>query len=259
MSVEELAKATGRTVGVINNYLIRYDKRNGSADISFGLPKDALPVNTFKSSAEWRVLKKQFDKSELAFFLKKYNKFITQFRGNVLPSEETQIVHLLKFEILMNRCMQSMKGNKNDISRISKQIRDFNEKTRDTDLSDPQMLFLQNLEERLAGAKAGQSAKSSEYVKLEEKHISLMRELKATRDQRLEKIDEATKDFMGLIKALEESEFRETEGRQLELIKKAVNKEETKLLSPVVFPNGEVDCPILSSESKIFKKEESNG
>ena len=256
--MEELAKATGRTVGVINNFLVRYDKRNGNQDVSFGLPKDAVAKNTFKSSSEWKVLKKQFDKSELQFFLKKYNKFIAQFRGNVLPSEETQIIHLLKFEILMNRCMQSMKQNKNDIRRISGQIAAFNEKHGDSDLSDTQMLFLQNLEERLAGAKAGQSAKSSEYVKLEEKHISLMRELKATRDQRLEKIDEATKDFMGLIKALEETEFRETEGRQLELIKKAVIKEEQKLLSPVVFPNGEVDCPILNSESNIFKKEESN-
>lgn len=200
-------------------------------------------------SSEWKVLKKQFDKQELSFFIKKYNKFIAQFRNNVLPSEETQIVHLLKFEILMNRCMQSMKQNKNDISRISKQIGAFNEKTAGRDLTDNEMLFLQNLEERLAGAKAGQSAKSSEYVKLEEKHISLMRELKATRDQRLEKIDEATKDFMGLIKALEEREFRDTEGRQLELVKIAVEKEEKKLLSPCVFPDGNVDCPILSSQN----------
>lgn len=246
---------TGRTPTVIKNFLKKRHVTKETAPL-LGLPKDNLSLVKFTKSPEWSVLQYQLDKKELLFFLKKFNKFTSQFGEDVTATEETQVTQLIKFEILMNRVLRAMKSTKTDIIRISRAISAFNKANEGKDLSDTQLDYITKMEDRLAGAKAAQSAKSSEYVKLQQEHNSLMKALKATRDQRLEKIESATKDFMGLIKALEDSEFRDTEGRQLELVKKAVALEEQKLMSPIVYPDGNVDIPLLCAKSNFDKKVE---
>lgn len=212
---------------------------------------NAVNGSSFKISSEWQILKSQFDKKELSFFFKKYNKFVAQFDNQVTASEEMQIIDLLRFQILMNRVMRLMKQNKFDIARINKQIKDFHFQHKGQDLTDAELDYIARLEELLAGAKASQSAKIAELTKLNLEARALTKDLKATRDQRLEKVEAASKDFMGLIKALEEREFREQEGRQLELVKKATDNESKKLREEIKYSDGEWDSPILDEKTVL--------
>lgn len=249
MSIEEIAKEVRRTPSIVEKFLKRYEKATAMGNIT--VPKAAISDHALRVSPEWSILKGQLNKTELSYFVKKYNKMAAQFGGDVLASEETQIVHLLKFEILMNRVMRMMKTNQSDIIRLSREIGQFREKKGEGKLSKTELEMLINMEDKLAGAKASQGAKTGEYQKLQAEHRGIMKDLKGTRDQRLEKIQEATKDFMGMIKALEDKEFRDTEGRQLELVRKAVQQEEIKLRKKIVYNDGVADSPILDYSSEM--------
>lgn len=254
MPIDELCKKTGRTKGVIENFKKRLAK-HGTKQGNFFAKTEGVRQHVFKMSGEWQILKTQFDKKELNFFYRKYNKFVSQFNNEVTASEEIQIINLLRFEILINRIMKLIKQNKHDIVRLNASIRDFRIKYQGEDLTEAQMEYLIKTEELLAGAKAGQSAKITELTKLHGEHRVLMKDLKATRDQRLEKVEAASKDFMGLIKAMEERDFREQEGRQLELVKKATSNEAKKLREEIQYPDGEWDAPILDEKFMEMQNE----
>lgn len=239
---------------MIENYIRRH-KLHGDKKSYLLTEKEAVTASSFKISNEWKILKSQFSKKELNFFFKRYNEITSQFK-EVTATEKIQIIDVISFIILKNRVLAVMKQNKFDIVRLNKQIKDFYIKHQGEDLTDAQLEYIAKLEEILAGAKASQSAKVAEIQKLSLEERALLKDLKATRDQRLEKVEAASKDFMGLIKALEEREFREQEGRQLELVKKATENEAQKLRDEIQYSDGEFDSPILDSKTVLNSEKE---
>ena len=64
----------------------------------------------------WVELKQQFTEGELELFKYHWARIISQFKDDVIPTEELQVVDLIKLELLMNR---SLKYNKENIEQIS--------------------------------------------------------------------------------------------------------------------------------------------
>jgi len=212
---------------------------------------EASIVKQFKKTPEWDALKEELIEQELDYFEFRFGKLVGQFKNDVLPSEETQIFHLIKLEILMQRNLRGAKKSLSDIRRLEMELtKIYGKYTDGKDMPDTIRNFVLNLENQLLSARSAQQSKSTEYVKLQEKHSAIMKELKATRDQRITKADNAKKDFLTLLKQFQEADYREAEGKQMAMVQLATRKEMKRLTEYHEYIDGTVDKPILNAEDK---------
>lgn len=202
-----------------------------------------------RTSPEWEALKQEFTENECDYFGHRFGKLMSQFKEDVLATEETQIFQLIKFEILMQRNLKGAKRASSDIRRMESELTKIFAEHEGTDMPDNTRNLVLNVENQLLSARSAQSSKSTEFVKLQEKHSALLKELKATRDQRISKIESSSKDILGLLKAMQDAKFRVQEGRQQALVNLAVEKEEGRLGEYHTYEDGVVDRPILSADT----------
>ena len=87
----------------------------------------------------WLELQNQFTDEELKLFQYHWSRIISQFKDDVIPTEELQVVDLIKLELLMNR---ALKGNKDNIEQITAlEALVALERQRDPDNQDKDALF----------------------------------------------------------------------------------------------------------------------
>lgn len=202
-----------------------------------------------RRTPEWRSLRTEFTKRELKYFAHRYAKHMAHFRENITAPEETQLAQLIRYEIYMQRIASDAKASLRDKKRIELLIQRFWLRNKDADLDDAAMKVLNDLEQKVASLRAGETSKSTEMVKYQEKHMALMKELKATRDQRLNKVESSKDNIVSLIKALQEESFRNAEGDKLERVKIVAKKEFNRLAEYHTYIDGEIDKPILSADT----------
>jgi hypothetical protein len=94
----------------------------------------------------------------------------------------------------------------------------------------------------------------SEVRELHKRSGAILKDLKGTRDQRLKNVEERNKTLVDVIKNLEERDYREKEGRYINLMKEATKKERLRLskvhdYGASINKPGIVDRPILNSET----------
>ena len=204
-----------------------------------------------RNSKAWKQLREEFDVDELEYFEEQYTKYIDQFREDVLVTEETQIFLVIKFEIMMHRNAKAKRNASKDIARLSKLQSDFLARfTSPSEMSDEDRTFLLNVETQIQAAKASEQARSTEYIKLEEKHQALLKDLKATRDQRVTRIESSKETYLAVIKKLADQEEREILGRQMEIMKMATDREFKRLSATHTFEDGSQDSPVLIPEEQ---------
>jgi hypothetical protein len=204
-----------------------------------------------RATMAWKKLKDQFEADELVKFEEQYLALMAQFKEDVMATEEGQIMKAVKYDLLMDRNLVDRRKARQDIARLEK-CRDnfFEAKGTSAGTWDmPDREFLLNLEGQINQAKAAEQSKTKEFTDLEAKHQALMRDLKATRDQRISKIESSKVTFLGLLKALQDPNFRQEEGRQAELMKLASDKELKRLAQPHKYDDNNEDLPILSAET----------
>jgi hypothetical protein len=232
----------------------RWIRENMSLDVGI----DGEPVtleeneirNELRASPEWEELQEQFVEQELRRFEHKYTKLMSQFRNDVMPTEEMQIFHLIKFDILMDRNLKSRARAVQDINRIEKDIEDIsnqypNRKSMDDDVRNR----LLNLQNQLLASQQAEQSKTTEYVKLSEKHSALMKELKGTRDQRITKAENSKKTFIELLKELQDEEIRRLAGEDMELMELAMNTERKRLSASHQYVDDTYDQPLLTPDT----------
>ncbi|MBY0525584.1 MAG: hypothetical protein K2R98_19420 [Gemmataceae bacterium] len=252
LTVDEIAANLDRTPLTVRDFI----EKNVPPDTTgMTMPKaEAIKVTVrqeLRHSMAWKSLNDEFTNEELEYFEERYVTMMSQFKEDVLPTEETQIFLLIKFEILMNRNLKERRRARDDIERLMRvqttHLKQFQGKVENMD--DAAKQFMLNVETQIISAKAAESTRTTEYVKLEEKHQALMKDLKGTRDQRISKATDAKVSFLGLIKNLQEHDIREAEGRQMELMRLATEKELRRLGQPHKYDDGNQDQPVLSAET----------
>lgn len=197
---------------------------------------------------EWKQFQKELTKEELEFFVYRYRKLVNQFREDLLASEETQVFLLIKFEILMTRNLQERKKILDEITRIEALLNVVSVKKNVNERLE--------MEKILGKLRLASTDYTNEYVRLEEKHAALMKDLKSTRDQRIKHLENAKTTFLDIIKMLQDDEIREIEGRQIELVRMATQKEYKRLSAFYTYGDNQVDRPILNGE--IIEEETNN-
>jgi hypothetical protein len=240
-SIEEAAARSSVSIEKVKDIL----KENGLLEVKKRGPKK-VAISTLLSNEEfWEQLKQQLTDEEIIYFSDQYSKHIEQFERTapVLHTEKMQVMHLVRSEILLNRCLVRQKDyhikieeKKIEIDRLAKEnpVKNAAE--------------IRSLEQLINTFNASFSSFNDEAKVLMDKISGLRKELKATREQRTKNMKDANTNFSAFILALEEETLREREGIKMNIFRAAMEKERARLLNYHKYMDGDIDFPIMSPE-----------
>lgn len=201
---------------------------------------------SLRQKPEWLQISNQFDPDELKHFEHKYNELVAQFDNDVTATEDMQIIHLIKLELLTNRILVDIRKLEKDQRRIRKNLAAFRSIG---NLTETDIERISGLEESLSSLISIAHGKNKEYIQLDAEYVKQMREMKGTREQRLKNIEERKENWMALMKAVQDKDFIEQEGSMLAKIQKAVDNERKRLTDYHQYGDNQLDQPILSAET----------
>jgi hypothetical protein len=194
----------------------------------------------------WIELQQQFSEDELKLFQYHWARIISQFKDDVMPTEELQIVDLIKLELLMNRDLKYNKESIEQISALESLI--LVERQRDADQIDRDDLF--NMERQVASLKASTESLNKDYRELQTKKNSMLKEMKATREQRVKRLEDSKQNFTSWMAYLVGNpEVAMKYGEEMEKMRLAMEKEKERLSEYHKFSDQMVDQPFLTPET----------
>lgn len=238
MTVDDIAKRLDRDVESIDSFIKRKLKRGLSIEEEVAFELEDRPY--------WKELENQFTFEELELFKYHWTRIIAQFKDDVFPTEELQVVDVIKLEILMNRCLKSNKDNISEMSVIEKLIRD--ERALDKDQRDQD--YLMNMERQIAALRASQESLNRDYRELQTKKAAMLREMKGTREQRIKRLEDSKQSFTSWIASLMQNpEMMKQYGIEMEKMKMAMKKEEERLSAYHKYEDGQIDQPFLTPDT----------
>jgi hypothetical protein len=243
LSIETIADQLNRSTAPIKRYIeeqklfVSPDEKRDDETLRYKL----------RSKTFWEEIQRQFDESsgELKYFEDTWIGLIKQFREDVLPAEELQIKQFITIDILINRSMKERKRHITDTEKLQKLVDDEYAKPEDQ----RDIPKLANLETQLGFARNSIANYTNEYTKLLNEQQKISKDLKATREQRIKRVEDGKSSWVGLIRMLEEEEIREKEGRQMEILALATEKAKQKMFELHQYNDGSLDKPFLTPES----------
>jgi hypothetical protein len=245
ISLDDIANSLNRTKAPIKRYIEENRLLEGN-DI---LNDEEYLRSKLHSKTFWSEIKKQFDNEtgELEYFENVWINLIKQFREDVLPAEELQIKQFITIDILINRSMKERKRHIAETEKLQKLVDKEYEKLEDQ----RDIPKLTNMETQLSFARNSIANYTNEYTKLLNEQQKISKDLKATREQRIKRIEDGKSSWVGLIRMLEDEEIREKEGKEMEIIRLATEKAKFQLQDYHEFVDNSVDRPFLTPESVL--------
>ena len=249
LSLEDIANQLNRNIDHIKRYVTEnqlYEPEENKAE--YNLLKQKLHGKTF-----WKEISRQFDQEtgELEYFEDVWINLIKQFREDVLPAEELQIKQFITIDILINRSMKERKRHISETEKLQRLV--------DAEYSKPEdqrdIPRLANLETQLSFARNSIASYTNEYTKLLAEYQKVSKDLKATREQRIKRIEDGKSSWVGLIRMLEDEEIREKEGKEMEILAIAANQVKNKLSDYHSYADNTLDSPFLTPET-ILQRED---
>jgi hypothetical protein len=244
MPLDEIASELDRDPDSVESF-IKNKLRRG---ISRQKQKELNAAYDLKNRPYWSDLKAQFSSQELEMFLFHWGRIISQFRDDVLPTEELQVIDAIKLELLMNRALKEQQANMLGIENFEGLIEDEKNKApgdRDID-------YIFNLERQVAVQRAAQESIARDYKDLQTKKNAMLKELKGTREQRIKRLEDSKETFASWIQALAlRPEMRDGLGTEMEKMRLAMDKERVKLTEYHKYEDGVVDQPFLTPDSVL--------
>lgn len=251
LSIDDIANSLNRTKAPIQRYI----EENRLLEDQDALNDEVYLKAKLHSKTFWSEIKKQFDNTtgELEYFENVWINLIKQFREDVLPAEELQIKQFITIDILINRSMKERKRHIAETERLQELVDKEYQKPEDQ----RDIPKLTNMETQLSFARNSIANYTNEYTKLLNEQQKISKDLKATREQRIKRIEDGKSSWVGLIRMLEDEEIREKEGREMEIIVMATEKAKQSLYDYHGFVDGGVDRPFLTPESVLSDNEDS--
>jgi hypothetical protein len=244
-TVQEIAADLNRNVDPVQRYINENNLLMVSSSEEFKnnqLLRHKLYTKTF-----WSEIKRQFDEDtgELQYFEDTWIGLIKQFREDVLPAEELQIKQFITIDILINRSMKERKRHIAETDKLQKMVDKEYDKLEDQ----RDIPKLANLETQLSFARNSIANYTNEYTKLLNEQQKISKDLKATREQRIKRIEDGKSSWIGLIRMLEDETIREKEGREMEILSLATIKYKNKLSEYHTFQDQTLDKPFLTPDT----------
>lgn len=241
LTIQKIAESLNRSVAPIEKFIKQNNILDSEDQEQFDTLRNKLHAKSF-----WQEIVRQFDSEsgELTYFENTWINLVKQFREDVLPAEELQIKQFITIDILINR---SMKERKRHISETEKlQVKVDKEYDKPEDQRD--IAKLTNLETQLSFARNSIASYTNEYTKLLNEQQKISKDLKATREQRIKRIEDGKSSWVGLIRMLEDEEIREREGKEMQIISMATEKAKKDMAELHTYEDGSVDPPFMIPE-----------
>ena len=211
-----------------------------------GLSREEAASYELEDRLCWKELIQQFEASELELLKDNWGKIISQFKDDVTPTEEMQVLDLVKLDILMNRCLKQNREAVSQMSQLNTLVNE--ERSRDKDQQDSDMIFM--LERQVATLLSSQENVNKDYRELQTKKNAMMKEMKATREQRVKRIEDSQKSFTGwIIHLMTNPQIAEGYGIQMEKMRLAMYKERDRLSELHTYTDGMIDQPFLTPDT----------
>jgi hypothetical protein len=211
-----------------------------------GVSEEEMAAFELENRPYWSELELQFTEGELELFKYHWSRIISQFKDDVVPTEELQVVDLIKIELLMNRCLKQNRDNIDQISAYERLITE--ERARDPDQQDREAVF--NLERQVASLKASQESLNRDYRELQSKKSTMLKEMKATREQRVKRFEDSKQSFSSwIVHLMTNPDLVRKYGLEMEKMRLAILKEKERLSAFHQYADGQVDQPLLTPEN----------
>jgi uncharacterized protein YeaO (DUF488 family) len=198
---------------------------------------------------QWESFKRQFTKDELIFFENSYVELVGQFNSDILPTERKQIFQAITLEIFMMRHNQERMQVQEEIDRCQRLLNSEFDAKSPEDMSPAEKERVVNLENHLNSLRQSTQSKTKEYKDLSDKYSALLKESKATREQRISRATDSKQKFTDILLMLEEEELRSKTGIDMVLMNEAVRKEKERLSQLHTYADGGVEQPLLTPET----------
>ena len=240
LTVEDIAKKLDRSFDAVDDFV--------KSELKIGLSKQEYAAYSLEDRPYWKDLKSQFTDDELELFKYHWSKIISQFKDDVFPTEEIQVVDVIKLEILMNRCLTGNKSNIEQINLYEHMIQD--ERSRDKDQQD--IDYIINLERQVASLRASQESLNKDYRELQAKKGAMLKEMKGTREQRIKRLEDSKQSFVSWVAAMvQDPDTMKKYGIEMEKMRMAMNKEGERLSALHKYEDGTVDQPFLTPDTVV--------
>lgn len=238
MSPSEIAVALKRNVKTIAKYI----KDNGMMKSYVTKPED----NTLAKTPYWRELSLQFDEQELELFEHHWLKVTNQFQDDVLHTEELQILDMIKMEVLMNRALTQQSSVKNRLRELEEEVSAL--KVVPLNLRDHDTIH--GKEAQIAALYTSYESLNKDHMNMQKTKSDMLKNMKATREQRYRDIQNSKQSLMDWIKNLiENKDKRRQAGIEMEKMRLATNVEFERLSDYHEYGDGVVERPILNSKT----------
>ena len=238
ISIEEIAANLERDPTTIENFI----KKN----LKIGLSEFEQAAYDLEDRPYWIELRQQFSQEELELFKYHWGRIISQFKDDVFPTEELQVVDVIKLELLMNRGLKQNKSNIDQITAFEELVR--TERATDPDQQDRDYII--NLERQIASLRAAQESLNRDYRDLQTKKSAMLKEMKGTREQRIKRLEDSKQSFVGWVTHLMQNpNLTQQYGLEMEKMRLAMEKEKGRLSNFHQYEDGQVDQPFLTPDT----------
>ena len=241
LSLEDIANNLNRKIDPIRKYI---DKKNLKAR---DLTDEEHLLSTLRDRYYYKELSKQMNDAEIIVFEHNWMDFFKQFNEDVTHTEEMQILEVIRTEVLINRSMEDRQEIMVNIDTLNKLIDEEMDKPKD--MQDTQALAM--FQTQLGAMIGSKSSYINEHEKLLTKKERYLKDLKGTREQRKRVADDAKTNFSMWMRELDSIENREKEGFDMAVQAIAGEKARKRLSDFHEYEDGEVDQPLLNSDSVI--------
>jgi len=241
MSLHEMGEALNRSEKVISTLVKKVQDESG--DLVGDRSRFVLKRRSF-----FKQLQHQMTPSELEKFEEDWNYFIKQFKYDILPTEEYQLVSAITCTILIDRNLVDKKRWMDEMGEIEAELNMLGAMPPDTRTHEDERRIV-DLEGARTNLRAAFQYNSRERIEIEKQRDAYMKALKGTRDQRIERSTDLATTFGDLIRQLEMKERQERLTRDAGLLHLAAQKEKERLAQYHTYQDGMVDQPILNSDT----------
>lgn len=213
-----------------------------------GLQKEDDIVKAMLHAREdWPVIAKQYPYEELKMFEFYWARLCKQMT-DMTHTEEMQVIKLIHMEMSMNRTLRAKNRILQDMERCDALI--DKEYARAEDEEEPVnrdlILALQTERDNLVTA---EQIRTKEFSETMERYNKLMTAMKATRDQRFQRVENSKQSFADWIRLHNEEKLRKAESHDMELMKIATMYETKRLGEWFEYEDGGVDQPLLNADT----------
>ncbi len=240
--LSELAKKLNRSEDSLGSYIKR----------KYGVDPQIEQVGAYalRNRQFFKQLKDQFTSAEIDLFEYHWNETVEQFNRDITSTEELQIIDLVKLELLCNRSLVTSKNNIQDISNIEMWLKLFESSS--ANATPDELEEASNKERQLAGLRSAQEALNKDYRELLAKKMAILKDMKATREQRIKRIEDSKESFSSWVANLMSNhEKLKQYGLEMELLKLAAQKEKKRLSEYHSYSDKEVDQPFLNVDTVL--------